>query len=134
MGQAAHILKEADKVAQENWKRQFTEHAMGVKTHRNVLFHVEQIYASLEASKAEMLRASQEVFLTYSDTSALQALITAADNIRPKRNSQRHEQALHSLIDTVLDNRPGSHQPDVDEPTHHTLTPVAQTGQENGGP
>jgi hypothetical protein len=132
MRQAEHILKEADKVAQEKWKRQFTEHALGVKTHRDVLFHIEQIYASLEASQAEMLKASQEVFLTYSDANALEALITAANNISSEQDSLRHKQALHSLMDTVLNNRPGSHKPDVDEPTHQTLTPVAQTGHTIG--
>ena len=84
-----------------------------------------------------MLKASQEVFLTYSDANALEALITAASNISTnqdsRQDSRRHEQALHSLMDTVLDNRPGSHQPDVNESTHQTLTPVAQTGQEDGG-
>ena len=134
--QAANILRGADEVAQINWQEKFTQHAMGVQTHRSVLFHIEQIYASLEASKAEMVNASREVLLTYSDTSALQALITAADNTRPRGDSQRHEQALHALIDTILDNRPGSHKPDGEEQTHQILTPVAQIGegQQDKGP
>ena len=134
ISQAANILRDADEVAQINWREKFTQHAMGVQTHRSILFHVEQIYASLDASKTEMVNASREVLLTYSDTSALQALITAAYNTRPRGNSQRHKQALNALIDTILDNRPGSHKPDADEPTHQTLTPVAQTGQEDRGP